>query len=297
MANAKIPQFDARDGGALGAAVAALWELTLVLRAQCPWDQAQSAGTIVPHTLEEAWEVADAARAVEAAIAAGESPDLGGFEDELGDLLFQVCFLAMWCGERDPSIDLGTVSKRIFDKLVRRHPHVFGDEVAAADTADEVLVHWDRIKRDQESRGPFDGIPKAMPPLARARKLQSRASGIGFDFGTARGALAKLEEEVAELREAIDHAEAMGTLGSGSGDLPDRRVEAELGDVLFTAANVARLVRVDPELAVEQTNRSFRARVEHAMQLARTDGVDFAQLDLDAQERYYQLAKAALAAR
>ena len=119
-----VPEIDARDGGALGAAVAALWELTHVLRAECPWDQAQSPGTIIPHTLEEAWEVADAARAVEAALAAGDDPDLGDFEDELGDLLFQVCFLAMWCGERQPDIDLGSVARRIFEKLVRRHPHV-----------------------------------------------------------------------------------------------------------------------------------------------------------------------------
>ncbi len=115
-----VPDIDSRDGGALGAAVAALWELTHVLRAECPWDQAQTAGTIVPHTLEEAWEVADVVRSVERVIAAGGTPDLADLEDELGDLLFQISFLAMWCGERDASIDLGSVATRIFDMLRER---------------------------------------------------------------------------------------------------------------------------------------------------------------------------------
>jgi MazG family protein len=296
-----VPEIDARDGGALGGAVAALWELTHVLRAECPWDQAQSAGTIVPHTLEEAWEVADVARAAERAIAAGERPDLAEFEDELGDLLFQVCFLAMWCGEREPAIDLGSVARRIFEKLVRRHPHVFGAEASGdtehevvAGTADEVLVHWNRIKRDKEARGLFDGIPESMPPLGRARKVQSKAANLGFDFQDARDALAKLEEEVAELREAIDEAAAAGTLASAAGDLPEPRVEAELGDVLFAATNVARLVRVDPELATSDATRTFQSRVEGAISMAAEEGIDFATLDLDAQEAWYQRAKVQL---
>ncbi|MCW2926744.1 MAG: MazG family protein [Thermoleophilia bacterium] len=300
-----VPNIDVRDGGALGAAVDALWELTHVLREHCPWDQAQSAGTIVPHTLEEAWEVADVVRAAERAIASGEDPELGELEDELGDLLFQVCFLAMWCGERDPSIDLGSVSRRVFEKLVRRHPHVFGAEASGdtehdgalvAGTADEVLVHWNRIKRDKEARGLFEGIPGSMPPLGRARKVQSRAASVGFDFADPRAALAKLEEEVAELRAAIDEAEAAGSLGTASGDLPDPAVESELGDVLFAAANVARLVRIDPELAAQDATRTFQARVEGAIELAEGDGESFRELDLDAQEAYYQRAKAQLRA-
>lgn len=298
-----VPQIDARDGGALGAAVAALWELTHVLRAECPWDQAQSAATIVPHTLEEAWEVADAARAAEAALAAGEVPDLDDFEDELGDLLFQVSFLAMWCGEQRSDIDLGSVARRIFEKLVRRHPHVFGAEASGdtvgevqAGTADEVLVHWNRIKRDGERRSLFGGIPDAMPALARARKVQSKAAGIGFEYGDIRGALADLEDEVRELREAIDAAEANGTMPSGTGDVPDRDVESELGDVLYAAVNVARFAKVEPEIALRESTHTFQQRVEHAIELAAADDVDFSALDVDAQEAWYQRAKAALAA-
>ncbi len=297
-----VPTTESRDGGALGAAVDALWELTHVLRANCPWDQAQSAGTIVPHTLEEAWEVADAARAAEAAIASGEAPDLDAFEDELGDLLFQVCFLAMWCGERRGDIDLGTVATRIFDKLVRRHPHVFGAEASGdtepsvqAETADEVLVHWNRIKRDREDRGLFDGIPDAMPTLARARKVQSKAAGIGFEYGDVRGALADLEDEVRELREAIDAAEAAGSMASGAGDLPDRAVESELGDVLYAAVNVARFARVEPDIALRHSTDTFQGRVERAIQIAAGEHLVFADLDVDAQEAFYQRAKAELA--
>jgi MazG family protein len=286
-----VPDIDSRDGGALGAAVDALWELTHVLRAECPWDQAQTAGTIVPHTLEEAWEVADVARAVEASIAKGETPDLHGFEDELGDLLFQVCFLAMWCGERDASIDLGSVARRIFEKLVRRHPHVFGDAAAAAD-ADEVRGQWERIKREGEDRALFEGIPNAMPPLGRARKVQSRAASVGFEYGDIRGALADLEDEVRELREAIDQAEAAGTLPTGEQAPPDARTEAELGDVLYAAVNVARFLRVDPELALHDSTATFQRRVEGAVELAAGEGRDFTTLSLDEQEALYQRAKA-----
>ncbi len=298
MSPVPVPELETRDGGALGAAVAALWELTHVLRAECPWDQAQSAGTIVPHTLEEAWEVADVARAAEAAIAAGDEPDLDAFEDELGDLLFQVSFLAMWCGERRGDIDLGSVARRIFTKLVRRHPHVFGAEASGdtepqvqADTADEVLEHWNRIKRDREERSLFGGVPHSMPPLARARKVQSKAAGIGFEYGDIRGALDDLESEVRELREAIDAAESAGTLPQGAGDLPEPHVESELGDVLYAAVNVARFARVEPELALRDSTATFQQRVERAIELAAAGGDDFASLGLDAQESWYQRAK------
>lgn len=292
MPGVPVPQREPGDGGeALGAAVAALADLTLVLRRECPWDQAQSAGTIVPHTLEEAYEVADVVREVEDAIAAGATPDLAELEEELGDLLFQVAFLAMWCGERDPSIDLGTVAGRIHAKLVRRHPHVFGDAAAAAD-ADEVRGTWERVKREREDRGLFEGIPRAMPALGRARKMQSRAAGVGFDFGSAREALAKVEEELDELRAAIDGAERAGTMARGERSAADPRVESEVGDLLFAVANVARLARVDPELALGRSSTTFQARVEGAVAQAEAAGETFADLNLAAQEAWYQRAKA-----
>lgn len=265
-----------------------MYELTHLLRRECPWDRAQTAGTIVPHTLEETYEVADVVRGLEA----GEHDDLHALEDELGDLLFQICFLAMWCHEHDSAIDLGSVARAINAKLVRRHPHVFGGDVQAA-TADDVRETWEHIKRDAEQRGLFDGIPPSMPALFQARKVQQRAGSIGFDFADARAALDKLEEELGELREALDAAAAAGRLPVGETAPPDPHVEHEVGDVLFAAVNVARLVRSDPELALRDTTTRWRGRVEGAIDAAAREQVDFASLSLNDQERYYQRAKSA----
>jgi MazG family protein len=289
----EVPQVDERDGGALGAAVASLWQLTLLLRQECPWDQVQTAGTIVPHTLEEAWEVADVARRAQQRDDAGLEPQLADFEDELGDLLFQVCFLAMWCNERDESIDLTSVASGIYNKLVRRHPHVFGDEAAATD-ADDVRGRWERVKREREDRGLFDGIPRAMPALSRARKVQSRAASVGFEYADVRAALSDLEDEIRELREAIDNAETGGTLPTGEQAPPDVHTERELGDVLYAAVNVGRFLRVDPEIALRDSTDVFQQRVSLAQQLARDAGDDFSQLGVDAQEAWYQRAKTQL---
>lgn len=296
MTPTPIPELERRDGGGpIGAAVAALWELTHVLRRECPWDQVQTAATIVPHTMEEAWEVADVARAAQRIVDAGETPELAEFEDELGDLLFQVCFLAMWCGEHDRTIDMGSVATRVFEKLVRRHPHVFG-EAEMPDDANAVLTQWDQVKRDREARGLFDGIPDAMPAVARARKVQTRAAGVGFEYGDVRAALADLEDEVRELREAIDAADAAGTLPDGATAPPDPHTESELGDVIYAAVDVARFLRVDPEIATREATRTFQRRVERAVELAAADGGDFTQLPVDQQEAWYQVAKAQLRA-
>ena len=277
----------------VGTAVARLYDLTHHLRVHCPWDIAQTAGTIVPHTLEETYEVVDVVRAIERGDVDVSDADL---EDELGDLLFQVSFLAMWLEERDSSIDLGTVATRIHEKLVRRHPHVFGDEVAAG-TADEVRGAWEQVKREREQRGLFEGIPRAMPALGRARKIQSRAAGVGFEFDDAMHALEALESEVRELRLELERAAAAGTLPTGESTPPDARVESELGDVFVSAVNVARMTRVDPELATSDAIDRFRARLEQAMLLASTEGSDWTTLPLDAQEAYYQRAKAVLTPR
>lgn len=278
-----------------GAAVRALYELTHLLRRECPWDQAQTAGTIVPHTLEEAYEVADAVARVESALAQdpGTTDALHELEDELGDLLFQVCFLAMWCEEHNPSINLDSVATAIHTKLVRRHPHVFGDQSTATD-ADDVRQRWESVKREQEARGLFDGIPESMPALGRARKLQSRAGSIGFDVGTARDALAKVVEETHEVRVAIEAASEGDTLRGSENAPPDPDVVAEIGDVLFAVVNTARLARVDPELALRASNERFRDRIDGAISLAAAKGVDFTTLPLDEQEAWYQRSKAQL---
>jgi MazG family protein len=257
-----------------------LLELTERLRLECPWDRVQTVESIVPHTLEEAYEVAEAARQD------GPSAKL---IDELGDLLFQTTFLALLCAEQGQG-DWIDVANGIARKLIRRHPHVFGD--AEADTAGEVRSRWEQIKVTQEGRdGIFHDVPELLPGLLFARKLQRRAASVGFDYDGVAAALADLESEVRELAHELDVRPEPDTEKPA-----DRELDAELGDVLFAAVNVARRIGADPELAVRAAAGRFRERVDRAEQLARDEGVSFAGLDTDAQERYYQAAKTLLRA-
>jgi MazG family protein len=257
-----------------------LQELTRRLRRDCPWDREQTARTIVPHTVEEAYEVADAAVAAE--------PEK--LVDELGDLLFQVFFLSLLLEEQDEG-DLETVARRIHAKLVRRHPHVFGD--AEITSAGAVRGRWEQLKVDQEEReGIFHHVPATLPALLQARKVQRRAASTGYDWPDVHGPLAKVREELAELEAEVERAGA---------PVPESEPEPELfdevGDLLFTVVNVARLLNVDPELALRTTTRRFTLRVERAADLAAGHGEDWRALDLAAQERWYERAKATLASR
>jgi MazG family protein len=259
---------------ALAEALLDLQELTKRLRRDCPWDREQTARTIVPHTVEEAYEVADAALA-------GDDPELHG---ELGDLLFQVYFLSLLLEEQGAG-DLETVARDVHAKLVRRHPHVFGD--ATATSAGRVRERWEQIKSEQEGReGIFHAIPQALPALLEARKVQRRAAAVGYDWPDLEGPLAKLREELAELDAAIVDAGVPAPETE-----PDAAVTHELGDVLFTVVNLARRLNVDPELALRATNRRFVERVERAAEIATEQGDDWRDLDLVAQDRYYERAK------
>jgi MazG family protein len=255
-----------------------LQDLTRRLRRECPWDREQTAQTIVPHTVEEAYEVADAALA-------GDDDKL---VDELGDLLFQVCFLALLLEERDAG-DLETVSRRVHTKLVRRHPHVFGD--AEARTAERVRHRWEAIKTEQEGRqGIFHDVPGSLPALLHARKVQRRATAVGYDWPDLDGPLAKVDEELAELRRSLARS------GRPAPETePDAAVVAEVGDLLFTVVNLARFVNVDPELALRATSRRFVQRVELAEALAADAGEAWTELSLDDKERWYEQAKGRLA--
>jgi MazG family protein len=259
-------------------AAGALLELTAVLRRECPWDRAQTATSIVPHTVEEAYEVADAVRE------AGLSPKL---LDELGDLLFQTTFLALLCEEAGVG-EWGDVALGVAAKLRLRHPWVFGAQ--NAESAGEARNQWEDVKVESEGReGIFHDIPGALPALLEARKIQRRAAAIGFEYATAADAFADLESEIAELRSEV-----------GSGPEPEAEREplaavlGELGDVLFACVNVARRHNCDPELALRAATARFRERVELAERLAEGEGVAFRAVGTPQQEHYYQAAKRSL---
>ena len=261
----------------LAEALLSLQRLTERLRLECPWDREQTARTIVPHTVEEAYEVADAA-------VAGDNAKL---LDELGDLLFQTFFLALLLDEQGQG-DLEEVTRAIEAKLIRRHPHVFGD--AEARTAGRVRERWEDIKREQEGReGVFHHVPESLPALLHARKVQQRARAVGFEYPDLAGAVADLDDELGELHEAV--AETGGEPAPETE--VDPRVFDELGDVLFAAVNVARRLNVDPELALRAASSRFVERVEAAERLAAERGEVWAELDLDAQDRYFDEAKRA----
>jgi MazG family protein len=217
-------------------ALARLDDLTRRLRAECPWDREQDERTIVPHTVEEAYELADAA----------DAGDDSKLRDELGDVLFQVHFLSLLLEERGAG-DLAAVADHCHDKLVRRHPHVFGD--VEVQGAREVLRNWDEIKRGEEGRAGelFADVPENLPALLLARKVQRRAaSGGAFDLEAA-DALADLSDCVEALRHSPDDREALFGM---------------VGAALFAAVHVARKLRVDPELALRASAQRFRETME-----------------------------------
>jgi MazG family protein len=253
------PPASVADPDGLARALVDLQELAERLRRDCPWDREQTERTIVPHTVEEAYEVADAALA----------DDDAKLLDELGDLLFQVFFLSLLLQERGQG-DLAAVADGIREKLIRRHPHVFGH--AKVDTAGAVKRRWEELKTEQEGReGIFHHVPETLPALLLAQKAQRRAATIGFDYPDIAGALGDLDDELEELRaEPSAH---------------------ELGDVLFACVNVARHLGVDPELELREASRRFFTRVERAAELAAEEGREFEALSLEEQDRWFDLAK------
>jgi ATP diphosphatase len=246
----------------------------------CPWDVAQTFATIVPYTIEEAYEVADA-------IDRGDMADL---RDELGDLLLQVVFHARMAEEAG-AFDFGDVVEAIADKMTRRHPHVFAD--ASVADAQAQSRAWDEHKRaERAARGDADtsvlaGISRGMPEWQRAVKLQHRAARVGFDWPGPAPVIAKLHEEIDEMRVEFQAVAADPTDAAAQA-----RLEDELGDVLFVCANLARHAKVDVGGALRRANAKFERRFRAMEALAAADG-GLAGKSLDAQDRYWDLAKAA----
>jgi MazG family protein len=243
----------------------------------CPWDREQTYETLRGFLLEEAYEVAEA-------IDAGVPGDLC---EELGDLLFQVVFLARLAKEQG-AFEAADVIEGIAAKMVRRHPHVFADETAA--TTQEVLRKWEEIKRREKAASGdgepasfpsvLDGVPRALPALLKAQRLGDKAARVGFDWPDAASVLDKVDEEAAELRAAVAAGERT-------------RVSEEIGDVLFSVAMLARRLGIDPEGALEGANRKFRSRFGHVEGSLRSLGVAVESAGIEVLERLWHEAKAA----
>ena len=239
----------------------------------CPWDLEQDFRTIAPYTIEEAYEVADAI----------ERGDMADLREELGDLLFQVAFHSQMAAE-EGAFEVADVAETINEKMLRRHPHVFaeGDNRSSADQ----VVAWEAIKAEERAgkakaearHSALDGVALSLPALLRAEKLQKRAARTGFDWTEPEPIFGKLEEETAELKEAIASGNANAIMD-------------EMGDLLFVAANLARRLDIDPEVALRQANAKFERRFRAMEALAAERGQDFASLDLDAQEGLWQAVK------
>lgn len=238
----------------------------------CPWDREQDFSSIAPYTLEEAYEVADAI--------ARQSP--AELCDELGDLLFQVVFHAQMAAEKG-WFHFGDVVDAINAKLVRRHPHVFGDE--KIDDAEQQTLAWERHKageraaRGEVSDSALDGVPLALPALVRAQKLQRRAARVGFDWRERGAVVDKLQEELDELRQAIAASE------------PGERLHEELGDILFSAVNLARFVDADAESLLRAASDKFSTRFRRVEQLARQQHRQLPDCSLEELDSWWQQAK------
>jgi MazG family protein len=237
----------------------------------CPWDREQTFESIKPYTLEETYEVLDAI----------DRKDWDELRGELGDFILQAVFYAQMAAEEkrfsiDDSLDA------INEKLIRRHPHIFGDESAA--TGDEVLKIWDQVKSQErkkksaEEQGLLSSVPRALPALMEARQITSRAARVGFDWSNIEDVFAKLDEERAEFAEARER----GT---------QEQIEDELGDLFFVLVNIARFVKVDPEQALRRTNAKFRQRLAHVERRLAAQGREMSGTPIEELEALWQEAK------
>lgn len=267
-----VPPLEAQDGATLTRLVGVMRRL--LAPDGCPWDREQSFETLRKYALEEACEVIDAI----------DSGDRGALREELGDLLLQIVFQAE-LGRREGAFAIDDVVSGIVEKLVTRHPHVFGD--LEAKDADEVLRNWEKIKaQEKKDRGILGGVPRAMPALVRAQRIGEKVERVGFDWEDARGSRAKVTEEMAELDRAVESGDAAA-------------IEEEMGDVLFALVNLSRHVKVDAEGALRRTIDKFTRRFSHVEKRVKEEhggwggpGGQSPNLPLEVLDRYWQEAKA-----
>lgn len=234
----------------------------------CPWDREQKYSDLKPYVIEEAYEVVDAI----------DRDDRESLKEEIGDLLLEAVFLAEIARE-EGSFEIDDSITAIHDKLVRRHPHVFGD--TRAESADAVVTNWERLKeaeRKKEDKSVLSGVPQSLPAMLKALRLTDKAARVGFDWRKTEDVFEKLEEEVNELKEAI-------------GGKDPKEIENELGDLLFTLANVARRLKVNPEEALQATNRKFTDRFHAIEAELRSSGRTFDDATLEEMDAMWDRAK------
>ena len=245
----------------------------------CPWDKQQDFNSLKPMLVEEVYEVLEAI----------EHDDSDGLSEELGDLLLHVVFHAQ-LGKEAGQFNIDTVLDKISEKLVRRHPHVFGDETASS--PEEVIKNWEAIKaqekaaklknRTPEQRSLLEGIPSKLPALHEAHQISSRAARVGFDWPDVEGVFEKLQEEVRELREVI---------AEGKDEGRRERLEDEIGDMLFVIVNIARYLKIDSESALKRANRKFKSRFQYMENELAKQGKTLEQVTLGEMESLWQKAK------
>lgn len=236
------------------------------LREKCPWDRKQTLESLRHLTIEETYELADAIL----------DNDLEEIKKELGDILLHIVFYAK-IGSEQKAFDIADVAEGICEKLISRHPHIYGD-VEVADE-EEVKANWEKLKLKEGKKSVLEGVPRSLPAMVKATRIQDKARGVGFDWDNREQVWAKVNEELAELKEEIDN------------NAEKAKVESEFGDVLFSMINYARFIDIDPETALERTNKKFIKRFQYLETESKKDGKELSEMTLEEMDEYWNAAK------
>lgn len=235
------------------------------LRTQCPWDKKQTLDTLRNLTIEETYELSDAIM----------QKDFPNIQEELGDLFLHLVFYAKIAEEKN-EFTVKEVLNGVCDKLINRHPHIYGD--TKAETEEEVLKNWEKIKLKEGKKSVLEGVPQSLPAINKAYRMQEKTAKVGFEWETTEQVWDKVKEETAELKEAVL-----------SGDLDE--IENEFGDLFFALINYARFLKIDPEAAIERTNVKFKKRFEYIEKVAKTKNVDLNDMSLQEMDDIWNVAK------
>ena len=235
------------------------------LREKCPWDKKQTLESLRHLTIEETYELADAIL----------DNDLEEVKNELGDLLLHIVFYAK-IGSETKAFDIGDVAEGIAEKLIHRHPHIYG-EASVADE-EEVKKNWEKLKLKEGRNSVLEGVPKSLPAMIKASRIQDKVAGVGFDWEASEQVWEKVQEELSELNTEVKNGNT-------------QNMESEFGDVLFSMINYARFIGVNPENALERTNKKFSNRFQYLENAAKTSGKELAGMSLNEMELYWQKSK------